>query len=235
MSLRMGTWPRRIDEKGRFSLPAQVRRGVDDKRWVFGLDPEQTVVLFPQAALAGRTLGPDWHLSEADLDDQHRLTVPPEIKNSGKLQHEIKIVSAGEDHLKVINIEAVKQPAKKRRLIQDTEELRSFKSGEEANQWLTSGNPVAYYSRPDRVIVGRITSGNGTFFTLKGKDKSGTIVGLHQIPYTRFYPLDPADVQRESAITEEVIEKFPVFDPTWPDKIRRRWFDDFSQLLKHLD
>ncbi len=227
MTLRLGTWPLHMDEKGRFPIPAQVRRGTGDKRWVFGLDSEQTVVLFPQAALIGKNLGPDWHLAEVELDGQNRVTVPDEIKESGKLQHKIKIVSASGDRLQVLNADVKKHKrAKKSQVEQEQAKLRPFKSGEEANQWLSSGDPVAYYSRPDRVIVGQITSGNGSFFTLKGKDKSGVFAAIHQVPFPQLYPLRQPD---ETA--RELIRKFPSFNPAWPGETQRKWFDDFLRLV----
>lgn len=225
MSLLLGTWPRSMDNKGRFPLPAQVRRGIGDKRWVFGLDAAQTVVLFPQATLVGKTLGPDWHLAEVELDNQNRVTVPTEIKK--KLHHKIKIVSVSGDRLQVLNADVAKhEPAKKSQAKQKQADLRSFKSGEEANQWLSSGDPVAYYSRPDRIIVGRITSGNGTFFTLRGKDRSGVSVAIHQVPYPQLYPLRQPD---ETA--RELIRRFPFFNSAWPGEIQRKWFDDFLRLI----
>lgn len=46
-------------------------------------------------------------------------------------------------------------------------------------------------------------------------------------------PAPPAAPQSDSAsITHLLLAKFPDFDPSWPNEIKAKWFDDFAALRK---
>lgn len=98
-----GRWEYRVDEKRRFALPPKIRNF--DKTWVFAFDPDRrTVVLFPlqvwqrklQEAENTEQFRLEWLPFEADLDSQGRLTIPRKLKELGKLDHVIQVISLGD-------------------------------------------------------------------------------------------------------------------------------------------
>lgn len=232
--LMEGSWQYSVDEKGRFPIPPKIRKEAGEK-WVWGLDGYE-VVLLPQSVWEKKLASAknpdkirlDWHPFEEVLDSQGRISIPAEIRELGELGDEIILVSMS-DRLLVKNA-----PSQEEMVLREAP--RPFQSGKEAEEWLRRGDNVAYFSRPDRIIVGRLTSGNGTFFTLDGKDKNGILVGLHQIPYCNLYPLRPKETRREDreeeSLSDKLLDKFPDFNPDWPDKKKKQWFDDFLQLVK---
>jgi len=32
-------------------------------------------------------------------------------------------------------------------------------------------------------------------------------------------------------MASQLLEKFPTFDPTWPDEIKAKWFEGYERLL----
>lgn len=125
----------------------------------------------------------DWHPFEGELDPQGRLKIPSEIRELGEIGRDVRVISRG-DRLMVENVSTIEET-----VLQKTP--KPFQSEEEANEWLSKGGKVAYYSRPDRVIVGKLISGNGIVFTLDGKDKNGARVRVNQVLYCSLYPLRP--------------------------------------------
>lgn len=235
-TLREGSWNRTIDEKDRFPVPAKVRKGAG-KVWILAIDPFRhghEVVLFPLEIWRKKMVGTKdqqqlWHPYKEELDPQGRVTVPHEIKELAKLGPKIKVISMG-DHLLVKNILAEKEMI-------SIEQLRSFLSPKEAEDWLSRGDNVAYYNRPDRLIVGKFTAGNGFNFSFLGKDKNDVIVPVRDI-FCNFYPLRPAEINRKMNkkvdISEDLLNKFPDFNPQWPDEKKNKWFDAFEELLKRV-
>lgn len=41
----------------------------------------------------------------------------------------------------------------------------------------------------------------------------------------------PAAPTPSNSMTDRLLEKFPEFDPTWPDDIKAKWFASFSELM----
>ncbi len=37
---------------------------------------------------------------------------------------------------------------------------------------------------------------------------------------------------KERTFQERLFGKFPDFNPAWPDKIKRKWFNDFRRLIR---
>lgn len=233
--LREGRWPYTVDEKGRVPIPPKIRKQVG-KNWVWAFDPfRYEVVLLPlevwqrmvAEAKNPNQLTIEWHPFEDELDPQGRLDIPPEIRELGEIGRDVRVISMG-DRLVVKNIFTTEETVL-------CETPRPFQSGEEADRWLSRGDNVAYFSRPDRVIVGKLILGNGIVFTLNGKDKYGSMVSVHQIPYCSLYPLRPKQTKKVGSkkenFSDKLLSKFPDFDPDWPDKKKRQWFDDFRRLL----
>ena len=232
LKLREGRWEHSVDEKGRFAIPAKIRKAGD--KWVWGLNGQE-VVLMPQqvweeklaAAEDQKKMRLDWHPFEYEPDQQGRVCIPAAIKELGGLGQEIVVLSMG-DHLLIQNI-----PTQEETVLRIAP--RPFQSSKEAFEWLSRGDNVAYYSRPDRVIVGKLISGNGIVFTLDGKDKNGILVRLNQIPYCSLYPLKPKREEKkekkDKSPSDRLLDKFPDFDPDWPDRKKKQWFDDFARLV----
>ncbi len=40
-----------------------------------------------------------------------------------------------------------------------------------------------------------------------------------------------APAQAASSLTEKLLEKFPQFDPSWPEEIKKQWFTGFGDLM----
>jgi len=232
--LREGSWQYSVDEKGRFPIPPKIRKEAGEK-WVWGLDGYE-VVLLPQPVWERKLASVrnpdkmrlDWRPFEEAIDSQGRVSIPAEIRELGELGQDIVVLSMG-DHLLVRNA-----PTQEETVLREAP--RPFQSGKEATEWFSKGDNVAYFSRPDRIIVGNLISGNGTFFTLDGKDKNGILVRLNQIPYCNLYPLRPKEErrkeEREKSPSDKLLDKFPDFDPDWPDQKKKQWFADFLQLMK---
>ena len=51
---------------------------------------------------------------------------------------------------------------------------------------------------------------------------------------TRNQAIPPAVDQSSNQASwyDKVLEKFPTFDPAWPDEVKLKWFDAFDTLLK---
>ena len=49
---------------------------------------------------------------------------------------------------------------------------------------------------------------------------------------TRQPPVDPPPPTRSAA--EMLLNKFPDFDPSWDDEIKKKWFESFSSLRGHM-
>lgn len=229
--LREGSWQYVVDEGGRFPIPPKIRKEAGDD-WVWGLDG-YNVVLLPQSVWERKLASArnpdkmrlDWHPFKNEVDPQGRVSIPPEIRELGELGQEIIVFSMG-DHLLIRNIATREETVLR-------EAPRPFQSGKEAFEWLSRGDSVAYFSRPDRVIVGKLTSGNGITFNLDGKDKNGILVRLNQISYCNLYPLRPKDEREgKKSPSDELLDKFPDFNPDWTDQKKRQWFDDFLQLME---
>jgi hypothetical protein len=45
-------------------------------------------------------------------------------------------------------------------------------------------------------------------------------------------PLRDNDVSKPGDITNQLLAKFPQFDPNWPDPIKTKWFEGFEKLMK---
>lgn len=234
LQLREGEWQYSVDEKGRFPIPPKIRREVGEK-WVWVWDGCE-VTLLPRRVWKEKLataenpdkMRLDYHPFEDETDSQGRLTIPAEIKKLGELGKDIILVSLG-DRLLVRNV-----PAQEERVLQIAP--RPFRSGDEASKWLATGDNVAYFSRPDRVIVGKLISGNGIVFTLDGKDSNGVMVRINQTPYCSFYPLRPKEdeqgkKEKQKSLSVNLLDKFPDFDPDWPDQKKQQWFKDFLQLV----
>ena len=43
--------------------------------------------------------------------------------------------------------------------------------------------------------------------------------------------LPPPPQQTPSPLTERLMDKFPEFDPSWPDEIKKQWFAGFGELM----
>jgi len=46
-----------------------------------------------------------------------------------------------------------------------------------------------------------------------------------------FQAIPPAPVQ-PMALQDKLLEKFPPFDPSWPDALKTKWFEGFERLMK---
>lgn len=232
--LMEGSWQYSVDEKGRFPIPPKIRKETGDK-WVWGLDGYE-VVLLPQPVWERKLASArnpdkmrlDWRPFEVVADSQGRVSIPAEIRELGELGQDIIVLSMG-DHFLVRNI-----PTQEETVLREAP--RPFQNSKEALEWLSREDGVAYFSRPDRVIVGKLISGNGTFFTLDGKDKNGIIVRLNQIPYCSLYPLRPKEERKkgegEKSPSDKLLDKFPDFNPDWPDQKKKQWFADFLYFMK---
>ncbi len=237
LRLREGSWQYSVDEKGRFPIPPKIRKEAGGK-WVWVLDGHE-VVLLPQRVWEEKLVAVgnpeqirlDWHPFEDETDPQGRVSIPAEIRELGKIGENVVLISMG-DRLFVKNVSTQEEKVIR-------EAPRPFQNSKEALEWLSREDSTAYFSRPDRVIVGKLISGNGTFFTLDGKDKNGITVRLNQIPYCSLYPLRSKEEQRkkerEKSPSDKLLDKFPNFDPDWPNQKKKRWFVDFIQLFSSLD
>jgi hypothetical protein len=45
-------------------------------------------------------------------------------------------------------------------------------------------------------------------------------------------PNEPNPPASNTALMEKLLEKFPPFDPNWPDPIKEKWFAGFDQFMK---
>jgi len=45
-------------------------------------------------------------------------------------------------------------------------------------------------------------------------------------------PPPPSGAAKASSFMEKLLEKFPAFDPSWPDEIKEKWFAGFSDLIE---
>ncbi|MGO8053514.1 DUF5343 domain-containing protein [Rhizobium leguminosarum] len=45
-------------------------------------------------------------------------------------------------------------------------------------------------------------------------------------------PGNPPNNPPASSVAETLLNKFPTFDPAWPDEIKAKWFDGYERLLK---
>jgi len=189
--LREGQWPYTVDEKGRISIPPKIRKQVGGN-WVWAFNnSRREVVLFPLEVwqkMVAEAKNPDqftmeWYPFEGKLDPQGRLKIPPKIRELGEIGREVQVISRG-NRLIVENVSTIEET-----ILQETP--KPFQSGEEANEWLSKGGEVVYHSRPDRVIVGKLISGDGIVFTFDGKDKNEVRVRVKQVPYCNLYPLRP--------------------------------------------
>lgn len=42
----------------------------------------------------------------------------------------------------------------------------------------------------------------------------------------------PTNSQKDSGVLGQLLDKFPDFDPDWPDPIKEKWFAGFDQFMK---
>jgi hypothetical protein len=42
---------------------------------------------------------------------------------------------------------------------------------------------------------------------------------------------DPPKPFKDPDVARALVDKFPSFDPAWPEKTKKAWFDGFSELL----
>jgi hypothetical protein len=57
-----------------------------------------------------------------------------------------------------------------------------------------------------------------------------TIGADGEIPDSSGYP-DIAHAAAMTNVARALVDKFPSFDPAWPEKTKKAWFDGFSELL----
>ncbi len=44
-------------------------------------------------------------------------------------------------------------------------------------------------------------------------------------------PRDPVTPAKRESWEEKLLEKFPAFDPSWPEELQNKWFDGFDRLM----
>jgi hypothetical protein len=45
----------------------------------------------------------------------------------------------------------------------------------------------------------------------------------------------PATPKQPATMQELLMAKFPSFDPSWPDELKTKWFESFTDLMKRAD
>ncbi len=45
-------------------------------------------------------------------------------------------------------------------------------------------------------------------------------------------PMPPVQATGKGAWEEKLLDKFPTFDPSWPDELKAQWFEGFGRLMK---
>lgn len=46
---------------------------------------------------------------------------------------------------------------------------------------------------------------------------------------------EPPELDNAGSMSKQLLEKFPTFDPAWPDPIKEKWFAGFERLMKSAE
>jgi len=99
-----GQWDYRVDEKDRFPLPPKIRNEFG-KTWILAFNPaSRTVIVFPfetwQKMVSGAENPAQFRLAWSPFQDNHdaqgRLRIPRKLKELGRIDHTIQVVSLGD-------------------------------------------------------------------------------------------------------------------------------------------
>lgn len=74
--------------------------------------------------------------------------------------------------------------------------------------------------------TGKRAKSSGRSSRSPGQEKPGTPPPPAQV--TQAAPASPVDLQ------SKLIDKYPGFDPTWPDEVKKMWFEGFGRLMQAI-
>ena len=189
-----GRWEYAVDEKGRVLIPPEIRKEFE-AGGVWLIEPEGYVVLYVLSSWRRLLKGvkredrQQFRIARQpmvkQMDPQWRMRIPEHIIKLGKLGPNIVLISMADDgYLKVLSKNGENQLMK----TSNPEEPRPFQSPKEAQECLSKGKEVIYFSSNRRRVVGKLVAGAGGLFKFTGKDEKGIVVSLDREPYWSFYP-----------------------------------------------